>query len=66
MNVFGRQVVTGAVCAAVETWVRQVAMFCVFVVLARHRQELGSGAFGLAALATGRISHSPAGGERER
>ncbi|ESZ19144.1 hypothetical protein X737_15210 [Mesorhizobium sp. L48C026A00] len=41
MNVFGRQVVTGAVCAAVETWVRQIAMFGVFVVLARHRQVLG-------------------------
>ncbi|WP_287374569.1 hypothetical protein [Mesorhizobium sp.] len=48
MNVFGRQVVTGAVWAAVETWGRQIAMFGVFVVLARH---LGPEAFGIAALA---------------
>ncbi|MER8830497.1 lipopolysaccharide biosynthesis protein [Mesorhizobium sp. M0938] len=48
MNVFGRQVVSGAVWAAVETWGRQIAMFGVFVVLARH---LGPEAFGLAALA---------------
>jgi hypothetical protein len=59
MNVFGRQVVTGAVCVAVETCVRQVAMLG--VVLARHPK-----AFGLAALATGRIFRLPVDGEKER
>lgn len=48
MNVFGRQIVNGAAWAAVETWGRQIAMFGVFVILARH---LGPEAFGLAALA---------------
>jgi hypothetical protein len=59
MNVFGRQVVSGAVCAAVDTRVRQIAMFG--VVLARHPK-----AFGLAALATGRIFRLPVDGEKER
>ncbi|TWI23773.1 hypothetical protein [Mesorhizobium tianshanense] len=36
MNVFGRQVVSGTVWSAVETWGRQIAMFGVFVVPARH------------------------------
>lgn len=70
MNVFGRQVVTGAVCAAGETWVWQIAMFGAFVALARHARALGpgalksgalksgalgSGAFGLAALTSAHI-----------
>lgn len=48
MNVFGRQIVTGAVWVAVETWGRHLALFVVFVILARH---LGPEAVGLAALA---------------
>ncbi|WP_192361128.1 hypothetical protein [Mesorhizobium mediterraneum] len=63
MNVFGRQVVTCAVWAAVDSWGRQIAMFGVFVVLARH---LGPESFGLAALATGRMSSSPVDDKRER
>jgi O-antigen/teichoic acid export membrane protein len=43
----GTKIVNGAAWTAVETWGRQVAMFAVFVVLARH---LGPEAFGLAAL----------------
>lgn len=48
MSVFGKQIASGAFWAAAETWGRQVSMFAVFVVLARH---LGPEAFGLAALA---------------
>ncbi|WP_287288082.1 hypothetical protein [Mesorhizobium sp.] len=48
MIFFGRQVVTGAIWAAVDSSGRQIAMLGVFVVLARH---LGPEAFGIAALA---------------
>ncbi|HXV31595.1 MAG TPA: lipopolysaccharide biosynthesis protein [Sinorhizobium sp.] len=48
MTSIGRKVVSSAAWAAVETWGRQVAMFAVFIVLARH---LGPEAFGLATLA---------------
>lgn len=36
MNAFGRQVVGGTVWSAVERWGRQIAMFGVFVLPARH------------------------------
>jgi O-antigen/teichoic acid export membrane protein len=48
MSLVRHQIISGAFWAAVETWGRQLAMFCVFVVLARH---LGPEPFGLAALA---------------
>ncbi|RJT29414.1 hypothetical protein D3227_32110 [Mesorhizobium waimense] len=66
MNVFGKQIVSGAFWAAAETWVRQVAMFGAFVALARQPQKLGSGALRLAALATGRILRLAVDGKRER
>lgn len=66
MIIFGRRVVTGAVCAAVDTSVRQVAMFGAFVALARQPQKLGPGALRLAALATGRILRLAVDGKRER
>jgi O-antigen/teichoic acid export membrane protein len=47
MTSIGRKVVSSAAWAAVETWGRQLAMFAVFIVLARH---LGPEAFGLATL----------------
>lgn len=47
MTSVGRKVVSSAAWAAVETWGRQVAMFAVFIILARH---LGPEAFGLATL----------------
>jgi O-antigen/teichoic acid export membrane protein len=48
MTSLGKKVVSSAAWAAVETWGRQVAMFAVFIILARH---LGPEEFGLATLA---------------
>lgn len=48
MTSIGRRIINGAAWTAAETWSRQLAMFAVFVILARH---LGPEAFGLAALA---------------
>ncbi|RWN54320.1 lipopolysaccharide biosynthesis protein [Mesorhizobium sp.] len=48
MEATGREIIQGAAWVAIETWGRQLAMFVVFVVLARN---LDPEAFGLAALA---------------
>lgn len=48
MTSIARKIVSGTAWTAAETWTRQVAMFAVFVILARY---LDPEAFGLAALA---------------
>ncbi|RWL09247.1 MAG: lipopolysaccharide biosynthesis protein, partial [Mesorhizobium sp.] len=48
MKAIGGAIINGAAWVAVETWGRQLAMFAVFVILARH---LGPEAFGFATLA---------------
>ncbi|TIP72843.1 MAG: lipopolysaccharide biosynthesis protein, partial [Mesorhizobium sp.] len=48
MKATGREIINGAAWVAVETWGRHLALFVVFVILARH---LGPEAFGFATLA---------------